>query len=1429
MLSRFRHVFGVVFFLLVASCSGGGCSGCGGCGGTTPLPGGFPKEKAIENAASVRVSRPGLDFVEKNLPAIATKVANAPGGTLTIPIPDSDLGNQNLVKTGCAFGACALKVDLHPHICPGGPDPKANPPRCTANVGIGQATFLIDSIKPNAVKVNAAIPLELDNTPVQATASGDAAFIGWGPLSFTIYAAYGANGTCNGPTPSVTPHALPVGITIPLVEETLAPRNGYTKIDVANAVIDLNAISGNEVQLCADCGIFPSNVCNTILNAGFVKNFLVGQLKNGLESQVKTLLANSLCTAPSPALNPPCPTNTSPDAANKKCVFDSDKTKCVSTLLGMDAHVDLGGLLKGISPGTSGGVDFGLAAAGPMKPFPNADGNAQGRTPNGVTLGMLGGVVPQPISKCVPQADLKVPTGIPLPDELAPMKADGPTTPHVGIALAGRFLDYSLGSIYNSGLLCLGVSSEQFDQLRAGLLSILIPSIKTLTFEQGDAAAAIATRPQLPPTVKIGGGTNANGDALLQITLPKFALDFYLWHLDRFVRVFTFESDLLIPVNLQTGKDPVKNPNGGIIPSIGDLKVSNGKVTNADLLMDDPVLVAGALSGLLGGIGKQLVGGGFSPIDLSSALKSVGLGIEIGKIGKLTKGTDDYVGIFANLSKTAGAATVEADTKAMLVSKSVPVDHMQLTTMDRAWLPELVVDVSSPLEDGHHAIEYSWWVDNGTRSPWTTDKHLVLKDDQFLLQGRHVLEVSARVVGEAETEDTTPAEIPFTIDALAPSVKVETDGKQATIQAWDVVSSQAALVGRYKLDGAELGEWRPLADIARVDVGASRTIEVEVKDEEGNVRSVHQELIRGKADGSLAAAGSGCGCSTPGSTSTQGQNGILAAMLGFGALGIIALRRRAARDARTRRVDANDERVAAPRVARTRGLRSVHAAIALGTITVVAATSQGCACGSEASGGPACGADCNQECKPDLALGLPGSYTSLAKASDGTIWVAGYNDALLSEGDSSLFGDLVVGKYDLGKQAVAWKTIDGLPTRPEGTCADRSPLGWRNGESDSGDDVGLWTSTQVSATGMPMVSYYDATNKRLKLAVGDPEGNFRTMILKEQPGADIGRYSKMVLVGGKPVVAFLQIEPGNGGKTRSKVVVARANVEVPKEPTDFRFEDAAVEEENPCAATTCTGATTCVKTTGVCTPTVGGCTPADCGAGKACVTDAGKATCVAVKSATQTYPDVFGDYISLAQGAGQLGMVVYDRPHGNLIALAEQGEGKWTRAIIDGETGSRKDKTAIDTGDVGVAASLAIDSAGTWHVTYVSGLDETLRYLTVTGGKPGKSEVIDDGSAVDGKSFPDGKHIVGDDSAVRAEGDVITVYYQDATVGTLRRAAGTKSGTTHKWDLRTLQQPNRFAGYYPQLVPGEDKVANFWEQTDHATKSRIGDVSILSP
>jgi hypothetical protein len=1430
MLSRFRHFFGVVFFLLVASCSGGGCSGCGSCAGMTPLPGGFPTDRAVENAASVRVSRTGLDFLEKELGPIAAKISGAPDGKMTFPIPSSNFNQPN------AF-SFIIDFDVDGTICVGGPDPGTNPPRCVAEANIGAATFQIDAVTPDAVQISAVLPVQIDDTPVRAN-------IDPGP-EVTLHVGYGANGTCIGPSlerVSVSPKPLSVKIRIPLVPETTAPRIGYTKLDVDNAVIDLAAIAADDVRICADCGplsfglpvVGQVNLCNPVLNAGFIKTPIINALKGGLGEQLKGVLRSQLCTRPNPTLNPACPSETSPDDTNTYCVYDSDHAKCVPMLLGTDAHAELGGLLRAFSPGTTGGVDFGLASFGAMKPAPSLAANPQGRTPNGITLGMIGGVVPQPPSKCVPRKEVALPTGILIPDELSPdrTQVDVAGTPHVGIALAGRFLDYSFTSVYNSGLLCLGISTEQFDILKSGLLSLLIPSLKTLTFDQADAAAAITTRPQEAPIVKVGGGTNLDTDPLLMVTLPKLALDFYVWSFDRFARVFTYTGDLQIPVNLQVAKSGT-NPNGGLVPAIGEIKVQNGALSNADtLLLDEPNIVAGAVGGLFGTVSKQLLGSGIPAIDIGSMLSSIDLNLEVNSIKKLTKGTDDYVGIFATMTKKAPAATAEAETQARLVGKRVWRDHMQAATYDHDLLPELELDLSSPLDDGKHPIEYSWWIDGGTRSLWNTTKHVVIKDDQLFVQGRHVLHVSARVASEPQTEDTTPAEIPYVIDALAPFVKVDVErestsrvppaadprqppprvsssrARTVAIKTWDIVSASDALVARYRVDDGAFSPWRPASELAHLDVGPAEVIEVEVEDEEGNIGTIRQPLVRGRPDPTIVVAGSGCGCSTPGANDTR--SGLAAAGLALLGLGLIAQRRIRGR-------------------ARSPQLTTARAALAIGAVVSVAATSQGCSCGSEAAAGTGCGADCNQTCAVGLAKGQPGAYLSVAKAKDGTIWAAGYNDALLSEGESYLWGDLVVGKYDLGKAEVGWETVDGVPTRTDGTCGPYEATGWRGGELDSGDNVGRWASLQLSAQDQPMVSYYDDTNHRLKFAIND--GGWKSFVLKEQPQADIGRYSKMLLVSGKPVIAFMHVEAGNGGRTRSKVVLGRAKTELPHSAGDFEFEDIATDEDGPCRANSCPTGEACIKETGTCTKMVGGC-PAACTDSQACVTKGAQAQCLAKMSTVETYPRALGAYISLANGPQGLAAVLYDGFHGNLVGLMDRGALPWERAVLDGETGNRPDKTAIDTGDVGASASLAIAPDGTWHVSYVNGTDESLRYIMVANGKPGRSEIVDDGTTVDGKPHEDGKHLVGDDSAIRIDPsrDIVTIFYADSSSLGLRRAIGTGRGgdPSRKWDLNTVPQDNKWMAF-PQVVPNDDKVAVWWRQSTRASKSVEGDVLVIGP
>lgn len=879
-----KRLLFAVMCLVLASCGGGGCSsGCSSCG-TTPLPGGFPKVSTIPNAASVRVTRPGLDFVQENIAPLAEKAlgTGAKNGVATFDIPPGT-GNPKI---------CSVAT-------PG-------PSQCNAEIGIGKSKLRVNAITPNRVKIDGLLPVRIRDLPASYTLGLSVKFF---VVAGDKTKAPGQNLCGQRGSDAMAFKEFPVNIELPLVTENRIPRNGYTKVDVDNAVIDIG-ITEDDIEVCDDtCG--GLSFCQSVFNT--VKGFAFDTLVGGVKNQIKTALGGAFCTAPTPTVTPACPTGSQPDNADltkaTKCVFTGSQ-ECVPSLLGTDGRMDLSQALINFSPGTQGGLDFVLASAGDMNPAPGVATlpgwtprtppvPAQDNNTNGISLKMIGGTLPQPTAKCVDVVTNSPPQDIPLPKELqgdtiTPWPAGTPG-PHVGFALAGRFLDHAAASAYNSGLLCLGISTEQVDQLSTGYLSILAPSIKLLTFEQNPASAAITTRPGSPPKIKIGNGTDVNKDPLLTITLEKLAVDFYVWSLDRYVRFFTYTADVTVPVNVQTGKDPKTNPNGGLLPVIGNIGLSNASVTNTDLLLDDPAAVSGGITGLLGGLVGQFLGGGFSPIDVQAALASLGLGLDIptGGIRKITSGNDDFLAVFANLKKAGATAHEEADTRAAIVETVVDRDAMGLTAA-RARFPRLRVHAEGIASK---ATEQTWWIDQGTHAPWTTAQDVVVDHDTMILQGKHVLHVSSRIVGDMASEDGTPVAIPFTIDTLPPAVEGERDGRTVTVRARDYVSAESALVARRRIGDTEAWtEWAPLDTLARFEADATSAVDVEVRDEEGNVGRVSLPLIRGKADSSLAAAGSGCGCRVTGAGGGP-ANGLAGLGLALGLGLVVRARRRAARAA----------------------------------------------------------------------------------------------------------------------------------------------------------------------------------------------------------------------------------------------------------------------------------------------------------------------------------------------------------------------------------------------------------------------------------------------------------------------------------------------------------------------------------------------------
>jgi hypothetical protein len=368
----------------------------------------------------------------------------------------------------------------------------------------------------------------------------------------------------------------------------------------------------------------------------------------------------------------------------------------------------------------------------------------------------------------------------------------------------------------------------------------------------------------------------------------------------------------------------------------------------------------------------------------------------------------------------------------------------------------------------------------------------------------------------------------------------------------------------------------------------------------------------------------------------------------------------------------------------------------------------------------------------------------MSASDDGSAVISGY-----SPGDAPArrYGDLVIGTLPAGG-TVQWEIVDGAPSDP----ITNDPDGYRGGVSAPGPDVGRWTSIAESG-GTYFVSYYDRDMGALKLATGTT-GSWAVTTVDDT--GDSGRYSSIAInAAGNPVIAYLQIvvgDPGTG-EIVSSVRVAVSDLPTPAGPPDWVATTIA-SGTMLCRPAFCGAGEMCTEA-GLCVTDSGDCAGA-CSSGDVCVGGSCEAALPAMY--VEDMPPALGMYNSLVTTATGMALVYYDRSTGNIFGSANDGTSWAAPFLIDGyATGT------LGVGDSGLAASLAVDAAGVWHVSYVDGAEENLKYARVEGGTV-TVEVVDDGSTDGTDPNPDGRHIVGDDSSiVVTDGGEIRIAYQDAT------------------------------------------------------------------
>lgn len=796
--SRSPFASAALWLLFAAGCAGDGCS-C-----MQPIPGGFPPEERVANAAQIRVSDTGLAAVESDPAALI-------GGLL-----GDGMGLEFDIPPACGS-------DDNPQICcDGNGQPMAE---------CGPVIIDLDEQPGDAARleVNPAQGASQIELVVRARVYTAMAL----PISYDT-GLFTANCDATIDTRSSGNESLTLRATINLPQDATA---GTTRIEVAATSVE--DLDDGDIDLD---GGFDCTVGSWFIG------FFIDTLAGFIEDTISDMITEQVCKqCPSGDVDECGPFA---DSCTDNICMKADST-CLQEL-GIAGRLSGASLLGSFSPGTVGKLDLYEVAGG------YASTNS-----NGVSLGMLGGALPAGAERerCGPPATQPAPVSVPVSSFF-----QGNTRPDTGAPFGFGFgmhqhnLDLLAWSAYDGGILCLNVGTRTVDLLTSDTLAILMPSLIDLLHGE-NAQLVLGLRPQSPPAMPLGlntttevGGETVIDDPLLDISFDGLELDFYAMVDDQFIRVMTLRTDVNLPLNLEVDE------NGELLPVLGDLEnaFTNIEVENSEALAETPEELADKFPAVLS-LALPLLADGLGTFALPEL---GGLSIVVQPDGITSVEGETFLAIFGDLVVGPAAMAAPVHTEARLVARHVPSHEVfRARRLDRAQRPSFTFELGGTAADGTHAeLEFSFRVNGGLWSPYTRSRQVTLDRDAFWLQGRHTIEIRAREVGRPETTDPTPVVFEPIVDTVPPEVVVTRPTADAVqVMATDNVSKKRLRM-RYRLAG---GDWAEAPVPAAIELGgqAPESLEIEVFDETGNARGVTGDGLTRPVVGFHGSGGEGgCEC-----------------------------------------------------------------------------------------------------------------------------------------------------------------------------------------------------------------------------------------------------------------------------------------------------------------------------------------------------------------------------------------------------------------------------------------------------------------------------------------------------------------------------------------------------------------------------------------
>jgi MYXO-CTERM domain-containing protein len=509
---------------------------------------------------------------------------------------------------------------------------------------------------------------------------------------------------------------------------------GTTRLVVGD--ITINRLENNDIQLNGGIACFFGN---------FGIGFFIDTLKNTFSEQIKGAIGDQLCK--------PCDSGDVGECGafatactDNVCMKGND---CLQEL-GLAGRARGSSVFGSLSPGTTGAIDLYEVLGG------YATSNQ-----NGLAFGMLGGMQPGGAARdrCGPPAT--DPGNVTIPVSAFFQGNTRPDTGQafdVGIGLHASQLSQFAYAGYDGGFLCLTITGSTITQLSTDTFSLLSRSLGRLVAE--NSPMAVGLRPQSPPEITLGRNLftdDGNGnftltEPLLDLRFQQMEIDFFASIDDQYVRVFTVVTDVRFPIGLQT------TGMGELQPVIGDTDnaFTNIMVKNSEALTEAPADLAALFPSILNLALPQL-SSGLSPISLP-ALGNLQLAVA----DVTAVDNSQFLAIFANLVPAQMPRPV--DTRVALGDiYEPPTDVVAAPARWRsARAPEIQLSLGG---DRGGDLEWSYRLDRGSWTPWSTNPRPTVRSNVLWLPGTHVIEVRARERGKPWTIDLTPASVDVELGA----------------------------------------------------------------------------------------------------------------------------------------------------------------------------------------------------------------------------------------------------------------------------------------------------------------------------------------------------------------------------------------------------------------------------------------------------------------------------------------------------------------------------------------------------------------------------------------------------------------------------------------------------------------------------------------